>query len=69
MGGLGFNGLGWVWVIYTLLKGPKWAIRFLRTQPIYYLPKPTHLTPLALIGLLIGHQQKPKPSKKKKYRL
>ncbi len=33
--------MGWVWVIHTLLNGPKWAIGFLRTQPIYYPPKPT----------------------------
>ena len=46
MGGLGFNGLGWVWTLHTLLNGSKWVIGFLRTQPIYYLPKPTHLTPL-----------------------
>jgi hypothetical protein len=46
MDGLGFNGLGWVCALHTLLNGFKWAIGFLRTQPIYYPPKPTHLTPL-----------------------
>ena len=38
MGGLGFNGLGWVWAIHTLLNRPKWVIGFLRTQAIYYPP-------------------------------
>ena len=46
MGGLGFNGLGWIWAMHTLLNGPKWVIGFLRIQPIYYPPKPTYLTPL-----------------------
>ena len=44
MGGLGFNGLGWIWVIHILLNGPKWTIGFLSTQPIFYPPKLTHLT-------------------------
>ncbi len=30
MGELGFNGLDWVWAIYTLLNRPKWVIGFLR---------------------------------------
>ena len=46
MGGLGFNELNWVWAIHILLNEPKWAIEFLKTQPIYYLSKPINLTHL-----------------------
>ncbi len=57
MGGLGFNGLGWVglgwiWAIHTLLNEPKWVIGFLRTQPIYYPLKPTHLASLSLVNMI-----------------
>ena len=57
MGGLGFNGLGWVCAIHTLLNGPKWVIGVLRTQPIYYPSKPTHLTPLASSLFSLIHSQ------------
>ena len=39
------GGLGWVWIIHTLLNEPKWAIGFLRTQPIFYPPNPTQTHP------------------------
>ena len=52
MDGLVFNGLGGVWAIHTLLNGLKGAIGFLRTQPIYYSPKPTHLTLLVSIKVV-----------------
>ena len=54
MSGLGFNGLGWIWAMHTLLNEPKWVIGFLRIQPIYYPPKPTHLTPLLFTIFLMG---------------
>ncbi len=45
MSELGFNGMGWVWAIHTLLNGSKWTIEFLKTQPIYYPPKPIQAHP------------------------